>query len=227
MEKVPLLRIENLHKTYQEKLIPTKALQGIDLEVNEGEFMAIVGPSGGGKTTLFNLISGLDTPSKGSIWMAQTEITKLSEAQRILFRRNHLGFIFQSNNLIPVLTVYENIAFVMQLQKRAKKDIQERIFMLSEKLFLEKQLHKLPRQLSGGQQQRVAVARALATKPPLILADEPTASLDLDNAENLLKLMQKMNQEEKTTFIFSTHDARVMHHAQRVVRIEDGRIQND
>lgn len=224
MKELPILKVENVHKTYQEKTVPTKALQGINLEVQQGEFMAIVGPSGGGKTTLFNLIAGLDQPSQGKIWVNQTEITSLSDAKRILFRRNHLGFIFQSNNLIPVLTVYENIAFIMQLQNQAKKIIKDRVLLLAHKLFLSEQLFKLPKELSGGQQQRVAVARALATHPPLVLADEPTANLDLKNAENLLELMQKLNEEEKTTFIFSTHDARVMHHAQRIVKIEDGKL---
>jgi putative ABC transport system ATP-binding protein len=222
MKEDIILQIEDLSKTYQEKTMPVQALQKINLTVYQGEFTALVGPSGGGKTTLFNLIAGLDLPTSGKILINNTEITALSDAQRILFRRNHLGFIFQSNNLVPVLTVYENIALIMQLQKQAKKTIRERVLLLVEKLFLENQLNKLPRELSGGQQQRVAVARALATRPPLVLADEPTANLDLKNAENLLELMKKLNEEEGTTFIFSTHDARVMHHAQRIVKIEDG-----
>lgn len=224
MKEDIILQIEDLSKTYQEKTMPVQALQKINLTVYQGEFTALVGPSGGGKTTLFNLIAGLDLPTSGKILINNTEITALSDAQRILFRRNHLGFIFQSNNLVPVLTVYENIALIMQLQKQPKKIIRERVLLLVYKLFLEKHLHKLPRELSGGQQQRVAVARALATRPPLVLADEPTANLDLVNAENLLEMMKKLNEEEGTTFIFSTHDARVMPHAKRIIKIEDGRI---
>ena len=210
--------------TYQSGDIKVQALQNIDLTINPGEFTAIVGPSGSGKTTLLNIIGGLDSPTKGSVKINNTDITQLPENELIDFRLHHIGFIFQSYNLIPVLTAKENVEFLMLLQNREEEFRNERTLKLLKAVGLEDQIHKRPNEMSGGQQQRVAVARALASKPSFILADEPTANLDSKSSENLLSIMQKLNKNEKTTFIFSTHDQRVIDKANRIVTIEDGKI---
>lgn len=213
--------------TYQSGDIKVQALQKIDLTINPGEFTAIVGPSGSGKTTLLNIIGGLDSPTKGSVKINDTDITQLPENELIDFRLHHIGFIFQSYNLIPVLTAKENVEFLMLLQNREEEFRNERTLKLLKAVGLEDQIHKRPNEMSGGQQQRVAVARALASKPNFILADEPTANLDSKSSENLLSIMQKLNKNEKTTFIFSTHDQRVIDKANRIVTIEDGKIISD
>ncbi|CAI8232813.1 MAG: putative ABC transporter ATP-binding protein YknY [Bacteroidia bacterium] len=213
--------------TYQSGDIKVQALQNIDLTINPGEFTAIVGPSGSGKTTLLNIIGGLDSPTKGSVKINNTDITQLPENELIDFRLHHIGFIFQSYNLIPVLTAKENVEFLMLLQNREEEFRNERTLKLLKAVGLEDQIHKRPNEMSGGQQQRVAVARALASKPNFILADEPTANLDSKSSENLLSIMQKLNKNEKTTFIFSTHDQRVIDKANRIVTIEDGKIISD
>jgi putative ABC transport system ATP-binding protein len=213
--------------TYQSGDIKVQALQNIDLTINPGEFTAIVGPSGSGKTTLLNIIGGLDSPTKGSVKINDTDITKLPENELIDFRLHNIGFIFQSYNLIPVLTAKENVEFLMLLQNREEEFRSERTLKLLKAVGLEDQIYKRPNEMSGGQQQRVAVARALASKPSFILADEPTANLDSKSSENLLNIMQKLNKNEKTTFIFSTHDQRVIDKANRIVTIEDGKIISD
>lgn len=213
--------------TYQSGDIKVQALQNIDLTINPGEFTAIVGPSGSGKTTLLNIIGGLDSPTKGFVKINDTDITQLPENELIDFRLHHIGFIFQSYNLIPVLTAKENVEFLMLLQNREEEFRNERTLKLLKAVGLEDQIHKRPNEMSGGQQQRVAVARALASKPNFILADEPTANLDSKSSENLLSIMQKLNKNEKTTFIFSTHDQRVIDKANRIVTIEDGKIISD
>ena len=213
--------------TYQSGDIKVQALQNIDLTINPGEFTAIVGPSGSGKTTLLNIIGGLDSPTKGSLKITATDITQLPENELFDFRLYHIGFIFQSYNLIPVLTAKENVEFLMLLQNREEEFRNERTLKLLKAVGLEDQIHKRPNEMSGGQQQRVAVARALASKPNFILADEPTANLDSKSSENLLSIMQKLNKNEKTTFIFSTHDQRVIDKANRIVTIEDGKIISD
>ncbi|MCF8238647.1 MAG: ABC transporter ATP-binding protein [Saprospiraceae bacterium] len=217
----------DLFKTYNPKTIPVHALNGISLSVEEGEFTAIVGPSGSGKTTLLNILGGLDNPTSGYVEIGGTDISKLSENELIDFRKNRIGFVFQSYNLIPVLTAYENVEFVMLLQGRPEKERRERAEALLEAVGLKDQMRRRPSQLSGGQQQRVAVARALAPRPAFILADEPTANLDSHTSANLLDIMGKLNQEEQVTFIFSTHDARVIDRAKRVVTVEDGAIISD
>ena len=213
--------------TYQSGDIKVQALQNIDLTINPGEFTAIVGPSGSGKTTLLNIIGGLDSPTKGSVKINDTDITKLPENELIDFRLHNIGFIFQSYNLIPVLTAKENVEFLMLLQNREEEFRSERTLKLLKAVGLEDQIYKRPNEMSGGQQQRVAVARALASKPSFILADEPTANLDSKSSGNLLNIMQKLNKNEKTTFIFSTHDQRVINKANRIVTIEDGKIISD
>lgn len=225
--KETIIDAHNLSKIYDEKTIPVYALNKVNLRISSGEFTAIKGPSGSGKTTLLNMIGGLDIPSEGFVEINGTNITELKGNKLIDFRLNNIGFVFQSYNLIPVLTAKENIEFIMLLQKRPKKETEQRVLELLKQIRLEDKINKRPRELSGGQQQRVAVARALAPKPQFILADEPTANLDSVSAENLLDMMLKLNKEENMTFIFSTHDQRVISRARRVITLEDGKIVGD
>lgn len=217
----------NLSKIYDEKTIPVYALNKVHLHITRGEFTAIVGPSGSGKTTLLNMIGGLDVPTEGKVEINGINITALKGNKLIDFRLKNIGFVFQSYNLIPVLTAKENIEFIMLLQKRPKQETEQRVKELFIEIGMEDKTKKRPRELSGGQQQRVAVARALAPKPQFILADEPTANLDSVAAEKLLEMMLKLNQEENITFIFSTHDQRVINHARRVITLQDGKIVSD
>ncbi len=222
-----IIEIKNLKKVYDEKTMPVYALNGVDLAFKQGEFTSIVGPSGSGKTTLLNLLGGLDSPSEGSILIDNTDITGLKSRQLIDFRLRNIGFVFQSFNLIPVLTAKENVEFIMQLQGVNREQRDKRTIELLGSVGLSEKINTRPNKLSGGQQQRVAVARALASKPKFILADEPTANLDSKSAENLLEIMEKLNREEHITFIFSTHDSRVVAKARRVITLEDGKIVAD
>jgi len=222
-----IIEVKNLHKVYQEAAFDVKAVNGIDLQFEEGEFTAIVGPSGSGKTTLLNIIGGLDRPTEGEVIIENVKIHELSSSKLIEFRMNNIGFVFQSYNLIPVLTAGENIEFIMHLQGRPNKERKKRTKELLESVGLSDRIDSRPARLSGGQQQRVAVARALASKPRFILADEPTANLDSKSTENLLEIMEKLNKEENISFIFSTHDTRVVNKARRVITIEDGNVIND
>lgn len=222
-----IIEITNLTKVYDEKTIPVYALNGVDLSFKAGEFTTIVGPSGSGKTTLLNMLGGLDMPSSGQIRIDNIDITQLSSRKLIDFRLRNIGFVFQAFNLIPVLTAKENIEFIMQLQGTGKSQRESRTMELLESVGLVDKINVRPNKLSGGQQQRVAVARALASKPKFVLADEPTANLDSKSADNLLMIMEKLNREENITFIFSTHDARVVAKARRVITLEDGKIVND
>lgn len=217
----------DLSRTYNPDTIPVHALRGVTLTIGSGEFTAIVGPSGSGKTTLLNLMGGLDSPTGGKVLVGGTDISRLSGNALIDFRKNHIGFVFQSYNLIPVLTAYENAEFVMLLQGRPEKERRERVRGLLAAVGLEAHMDRRPSQLSGGQQQRVAVARALAPRPDFILADEPTANLDFHSAENLLDMMARLNMEEGTTFLFSTHDQRVIDRARRVITLVDGAVAED
>ncbi len=222
-----VIKISNLHKVYDESKIPVKAVNGIDLSINQGEFTAIVGPSGSGKTTFLNMVGGLDTPTKGEINIDGVDISSLSAHQLIDYRLNNIGFVFQAYNLIPVLTAIENVAFIMQLQGKGKNERNKIARDLLKTVGIGDKLDIRPGDLSGGQQQRVSVARALASKPKFILADEPTANLDSKSTNELLDLMLKMNKELNTTFIFSTHDQRVMDKARRIITIDDGIITSD
>ena len=222
-----IITIKGLAKVYDEKSVPVYALNGIDLAFEEGEFTAIVGPSGSGKTTLLNLLGGLDAASSGTVDIAGTNMGALSPRNLTRFRLHNIGFVFQSYNLLPVLTAQENIEFVMQLQGRKKAERAARAQALLSAVGIPDRGASRPGQLSGGQQQRVAVARALASRPRFVLADEPTANLDSRAAENLLDIMEKLNKEELVTFIFSTHDVRVMHKAKRIITLEDGRVLKD
>lgn len=221
-----VIETKKLSKTY-EAVVPVHAVNEVDLQIEDNEFTAIVGPSGSGKTTLLNMIGGLDRPSSGSIVVNGHELTSLSDNKLIEFRLKHIGFVFQSYNLIPVLTAKENTEFIMLLQKIPQKQRDERVQTLLHEVGLENKLHAKPSELSGGQQQRVAVARALASKPDFVLADEPTANLDSASASNLLDIMARLNKEEGITFLFSTHDQRVIDRARRVITLEDGKIISD
>lgn len=218
---------KNLNRVYNATAVPVNALNGVNLTIEEGEFTAIVGPSGSGKTTLLNILGGLDSPTGGSLEIAGSDISKLSGNQLIDFRLKNIGFVFQAYNLIPVLSARENVEFIMLLQGWNKKEREQRAVQLLEEVGLKERIQNKPSELSGGQQQRVAVARALASRPRFVLADEPTANLDSSSTNNLLDIMSMLNKEEKMTFIFSTHDQRVIDRARRVITLEDGQIKSD
>jgi putative ABC transport system ATP-binding protein len=222
-----VIKVQAVKKTYNAESIPVHALRGVDLSIHQGEFTALVGPSGSGKTTLLNIIGGLDTATEGSVLIDQQNISALTDSQLIDFRKEHIGFVFQAYNLIPVLTAKENVEFVMLLQGKSQAERDARVKELLGAVGLSEQIDRRPNQLSGGQQQRVAVARALASKPKFVLADEPTANLDSKSTADLLDIMAKLNREENITFLFSTHDQRVIDRAQRVVTLEDGAIISD
>lgn len=217
----------NISKTYDPKGIPVTAIRNVHMHISKGEFVALVGPSGSGKTTLLNMIGGLDHPDSGQIIVNGTDITALAQKGLVKFRLHNIGFVFQAFNLIPVLTAKENAEFIMLLQKEKKAKRDERIDLLFKQVGLMDKKNIRPAQLSGGQQQRVAVVRALASKPQFVLADEPTANLDSASAFNLLDMMAKLNKEENMTFIFSTHDQRVIERARRVITLVDGQIVSD
>ncbi|GAB4150286.1 MAG: ABC transporter ATP-binding protein [Bacteroidia bacterium] len=216
-----------ISKVYNPDTIPVYAVNGVHLHVEEGEFIALVSPSGSGKTKLLNIIGGLDQPSSGHVNIGDVDITGLSENKLIDFIMHNIGFVFQVFNLIPVLTARENMGFVMLMQKKSREERNKRSESLLKEVGLGDKMDVRPAELSGGQQQRVAVARALASKPRFVLADEPTANLDSVSAANLLDMMAKLNAEEKMTFIFSTHDQRVMDKARRVITLVDGKVVSD
>ena len=222
-----VIKTEKLTKIYQQGDFEIRALDGVSVAIERGEFTAVVGPSGSGKTTLLNAVGGLDDPTSGSVVINGEDITRLSGNQLIDFRMRNIGFVFQAYNLIPVLTAEENVGFVMLLQGRPENERKARTTELLEAVGLGQMLKKRPSQMSGGQQQRVAVARALAPKPEFILADEPTANLDSKSTENLLDIMARLNKEEGITFVFSTHDQRVIDRARRVITMVDGKIVSD
>jgi len=222
-----IITIEELKKSYRDSEVAVQALNGINLTFDQGEFAAVVGPSGSGKTTLLNMVGGLDKPDSGSILIGEVDVTKLSSRKLIDFRLKNIGFVFQSYNLIPVLTAFENVEFIMNLQGVKREERKKRSVELLEAVGLGDRIHSRPSKLSGGQQQRVAVARSLASRPRFILADEPTANLDSVSTRNLLEIMEKLNHEEKITFIFSTHDQRVVNKAHRIIVLEDGKVVKD
>ena len=222
-----VLELKDVHKIYNESEVKVHAVNGVTVDFEEGEFAAIVGPSGSGKTTLLNMLGGLDNPSSGEILVNGKDLSKFKSSEIIDFRMRNIGFVFQSYNLIPVLTAKENVEFIMNLQKWPKGERDKRTMELLEAVGLGDRANSRPSKLSGGQQQRVAVARALASKPKFILADEPTANLDSKSTATLLDIMEKLNKEENITFIFSTHDARVVKKARRVINLEDGKVESD
>ncbi|MEO9964654.1 MAG: ABC transporter ATP-binding protein [Reichenbachiella sp.] len=219
-----VIRTANVSKIYNPETVPVHAVNDISLSFEKGEFSAIVGPSGCGKTTYLNLLGGLETPTSGAVFVEGEDISQMSSTELTEFRLHNIGFVFQAYNLIPVMSAYENVAFIMELQHFPQISVEERVMELLEAMEIADKAHQRPNQLSGGQQQRVAVARALASRPKFILADEPTANLDSKATNNLLDLMLKMNEKEDTTFIFSTHDDRVMSRAKRLVKLDDGKV---
>lgn len=222
-----LIITENLKKTYSSDGVPVEAVRGIDLNINSGEFSAVVGPSGSGKTTLLNIVSGLDNATEGEVWFKGRKLSDMRSSELSDLRRDHIGFIFQAYNLIPVLTVEENIEYIMLLQGVPKDERHQRVIEILKEIDLEGFEDRKPPQISGGQQQRVAVARAMVSRPSLILADEPTANLDSKTGESLLDMMRKMNETTGMTFVFSTHDPMVMKKARRLITIKDGRISEE
>ncbi|MGD9991933.1 MAG: ABC transporter ATP-binding protein [Salinivirgaceae bacterium] len=222
-----VIEISKLHKIYNESEVDVHAVNNVILDIEEGEFVAIVGPSGSGKTTLLNLIGGLDVPTSGEIMVGGSLMSALSGSELTDFRLKNIGFVFQAYNLIPVLTAKENTEFVMRLQGKSAEICEARSLELLTAVGLGERVNARPSKLSGGQQQRVAVARALASKPKFVLADEPTANLDSKSTELLLDIMEKLNRDENITFVFSTHDARVVKKARRVITLEDGKILSD
>ncbi len=222
-----VIELKDLTKIYNPTGIAVEALMGISVTIEQGEFTVVVGPSGSGKTTLLNMIGGLDQPTSGTVMIDGMDISTMKPDAMIDFRLNHIGFVFQSFNLIPVLTAKENVEFIMLLQNIAKAERDKRAIEILDEVGLKDRLDSTPAELSGGQQQRVAVARALASHPSFVLADEPTANLDSVAAESLLEIMEHLNHEHGMTFLFSTHDPRVMKRAHRILTLEDGLITSD
>ncbi|MCB9596724.1 MAG: ABC transporter ATP-binding protein [Sandaracinaceae bacterium] len=226
-DKSPLVVVDGATKTFVTGRLEVQALRGLSLEIHEGDFLALVGPSGSGKTTLLNLIGALDRPTSGVVEVLGHDLSKLNKGQRAKLRLDELGFVFQAYNLVPVLTAAENVEFVLELQGVDAKARRKRALEVLAELGLAELADRRPNELSGGQQQRVAVARAIAARPKLVLADEPTANLDSENAEQLMALMRRLHEEHEVTFVFSTHDPRVVAHATRVVTLVDGQVDSD
>jgi len=228
MEKqVPIIVTENVKKTYKDNGVEVQAVRGVDLTISAGEFTAIVGPSGSGKTTFLNIISGLDTITSGQVLLNGRPLSEIKGSELSDFRRDHIGFIFQAYNLIPVLTVEENVEYIMLLQGVPKAERHKRVMEILADVGLGEYAQRLPVKLSGGQQQRVAVARAMVSNPDLILADEPTANLDSKTGSELLDMMKELNEKKGMTFVFSTHDEMIMSRARRVITLKDGIIAAD
>ena len=227
VEQAWIVEAAGVHKTYVTGAVRTQALRGVDLAVSAGEFAAIAGPSGSGKTTLLNLIGCLDVPDSGDLRVDGRDVVGMAEGERATLRRDRIGFIFQAYNLIPVLTAFENVEFVMILQGVPAPQRRARAESVLVDVGLADYLHRRPTEMSGGQQQRIAVARAIAAQPALVLADEPTANLDSATGGALLDMMRRMNEDQKITFLFSTHDELVMERARRLILVRDGRIAGD
>jgi putative ABC transport system ATP-binding protein len=222
-----IVKLEAVEKIYKQGKIEVPALRGLDLEVRRGEFMALTGPSGSGTTTALNLIGGLDVPTRGKVLVDDRDLATMSRGELSRMRRDKIGFVFQAYNLVPVLTAYENAEMVLRLQGVAAAQRRDKVMQLLRDVGLAGLEHRRPAEMSGGQQQRVAIARAIATDPVVTLADEPTANVDSATAEMLLELMETLNRERQVTFIFSTHDPRVMARARRVVHMVDGAVDSD
>ena len=221
------VRTTSLWKIYPQEPDPVEAVRGISTEIETGDFVAMAGPSGSGKTTMLNMIGGLTRPSRGQIWIGDREITEMSDKDLAQLRLERIGFVFQSYNLLPVLTALENAEFTLLLSGIPKDERRKKVLELFNKIGLSGLEHRKPGKLSGGQQQRVAVARAVVANPALILADEPTANLDSKASADLLDVMERLNQDHGTTFLFSTHDPRVMERSRRLITLVDGQIESD
>ena len=226
-DSAPIVELHGVTKVYRQGAIEVHALRGLDLCIDNGEFAAICGPSGSGKTTALNLIGALDEPTSGTIRLEGQELGDLSRRALAHIRRDRIGFVFQAYNLIPVLSAYENAEAVMVLQGVPAAIRRQKVMAMLKDVGLEGLEDRRPNQMSGGQQQRVAIARAIAADPAVVLADEPTANVDSETAEKLLDIMSSLNEEHGVTFVFSTHDPRVMQHARRIVRLVDGRVESD
>jgi putative ABC transport system ATP-binding protein len=222
-----MIEVMDVTKTYTAGETDVKALRGVTLNIEKGEFSSIAGPSGSGKTTLLNLIGCLDKCTSGDIKIEGERVSEKSKNELALFRREHLGFVFQTFNLIPVLTAYENVSFALSLLDVTSEDLKRRTLGILDEVGLKGLEDRFPRELSGGQQQRVAIARALIKKPDYVLADEPTANLDSTTGEEILRLMRELNEKHGTTFVFSTHDRMVMDYARRLISLHDGKITSD
>jgi len=225
--KTPVIVAQGVTKTYEDNGVPVEAVKGIDLTIMPGEFTAIVGPSGSGKTTFLNIISGLDTVTGGRVSLDGKPLSEMTGRELSDFRRDSIGFIFQAYNLIPVLSVEENVEYVMLLQGIAKSVRRDRVKEILARVGLADYAHRLPTKLSGGQQQRVAVARAMVAQPSLVLADEPTANLDSKTGGELLDMMRDLNRTTGMTFVFSTHDEMIMERATRLITLRDGKVASD
>ena len=225
--KREIVSLHNVIKNYGHGKIITKALREIDLKIFEGEFLAMMGPSGSGKSTLLNIIGGLDKATSGEVKFNGKDFNILSNKALSIIRRNHIGFVFQNYNLLPVLTAYENAEYVLMLQEIPISQRKEKVMHFFQEMGLDGLEHRFPRELSGGQQQRVAIARAVVTDPLLVLADEITANVDSETAQSLLELMETLNKNNKTTFLFSTHDPAVISFAKKVIVLKDGKISNE
>ncbi len=222
-----VVELRDVTKTYRQGAVDVHALRGLTMTIMRGEFTAICGPSGSGKTTALNVIGALDEPTSGTVSVEGRDLATLSRKTLSHLRRDRIGFVFQAYNLIPVLTAYENAEIVMSLQGKTVAERKERVMALLAEVGLEGMEHRRPHELSGGQQQRVAIARAIAANPAVVLADEPTANVDSETAEKLLSIMEGLNRNRGVTFVFSTHDPRVMERARRILRLVDGRIESD
>jgi putative ABC transport system ATP-binding protein len=222
-----VVKVENVTRVYKVGAVETRALQGVNLSIESGEFTTLVGPSGSGKTTLLQMIGCLDQPTSGRVFVDGKDVTTLNRNQRADMRKGHIGFVFQFFALIPTLSAYENVEMPLLLTNHGSSERRERVMHLLDAVGLADRANNRPDQMSGGQQQRVAVARALATKPALVLADEPTANLDTANGEQVMEIMAKLNKETGVTFIFATHDSRVIKFAKRVVTLRDGLVVED
>ena len=227
MTESAIIEVEDVTRLYQQGNVEVAALRGLSLQVKTGEFTALCGPSGSGKTTLLNLIGALDQPTSGRVIIEGQDLNSMNRQELSYLRRDRIGFVFQSYNLIPVLSAYENAELVLSVQGASQTEREEKVMALLKAVGLEDLEDRRPSELSGGQQQRVAIARALASDPAVILADEPTANVDSETAELLLDLMQELNQSHAATFVFSTHDPRVMQRAKRLVQMVDGQIKSD
>ena len=222
-----IVRLESVSKIYLQGKLEVRAVDNVSLEIDTGDFCALCGPSGSGKTTILNMIGGLDVPSSGKVWLEDRDLANLSRSEVADIRRDRIGFVFQAYNLIPVMTAYENAGFVLKLQGINESECHTRVMEILKEVGLQGMEHRRPDEMSGGQQQRVAIARAIVTRPAIVLADEPTANVDSVTADALLDLMQKLNKEDGISFLFSTHDQRVMDRARRLIRLRDGKIESD
>lgn len=227
MSKEEIVRLKQVSKLYQQGKMEVRAVDQLSFSINEGDFATLCGPSGSGKTTVLNLIGGLDFPTEGNVYLEKKDLSELSRAEISMVRRDRIGFVFQAYNLIPVMTAYENAEFVLNLQGVPNRERYDLVMSILRQVGLEGLENRKPDEMSGGQQQRVAIARAIVTKPAIILADEPTANVDSATADSLLDLMANLNKELGMTFLFSTHDQRVMDRARRIIYLHDGKIDSD